>query len=175
MILEFCAALMEQIASTDGALLLRRDVNSAFVKYNRRQSRLIFGSDLIARTEGRLASLAFQMIDSQKFIVSFLERKTKQNKKKTADLHVSTVSGTCLIDAAAGDPRGPFPSHGKLCLAHTCPSPAPRVINACLDRMLEKHLTLHTNDPRDLPESSHIKKTLEHPHANSGRLVGFFG
>ena len=86
MILEFCAALMEQIASTDGALLLRRDVNSAFVKYNRRQSRLIFGSDLIARTEGRLASLAFQMIDSQKFIVSFLERKTKQNKKKNGRL-----------------------------------------------------------------------------------------
>lgn len=33
-------------------------------------------------------------------------------------------------------------------------------------------LTLRTNDPGDLPESSHIKKTLEHPDANTGRFVG---
>lgn len=31
------------------------------------------------------------------------------------------------------------------------------------------------NDPRDLPEFSHIKKTLEHPDANIGRSVGFYG
>lgn len=80
---EFYVALMEQIASTEGPLLLLlrvgfslnlwSDVNSVFVKYNRQQSCLIFGSDLIARTDGRLASFAFEIIYSQKFIVSVLD------------------------------------------------------------------------------------------------------
>lgn len=74
---------MEQLASTEGPLLLLlragislnlwSDVNSVFVKYNRQQRCLIFGSDLIARTDGRLASFAFEMIYSQRFIVSVLE------------------------------------------------------------------------------------------------------
>lgn len=91
MVNEFYVALMEQIASTEGPLLLLlrvrisvnlcSAVNSAFVKYNRQQSCLIFGSDLMARTDGRLASFAFEMIYSQKFIVSVLEG-GKEKKKK---------------------------------------------------------------------------------------------
>lgn len=85
MVNEPYVALMEQIASVEGPplqLLLRVlisldlwiDVNSAFVKYNRQQSCLIFGSDLIARTDGRLAWFAFEMIYRQKFIVSVMEK-----------------------------------------------------------------------------------------------------
>lgn len=92
---EFCVGLMEQIASMEGLLgrLLRvgislnlwSDVNSAFVKYNRQQSCLIFGNDLISRTDGRLASFAFEMINSQKSIVGV--------KNKT-HMRVSNVSST---------------------------------------------------------------------------------
>lgn len=92
---EFCVALMEQIASIEGllGLLLRvgislnlwSDINSAFVKYNRQQSCLIFGNDLISRTDGRLASFAFEMINNQKFIVGV--------KNKT-HMRVSNVSST---------------------------------------------------------------------------------
>lgn len=78
----------------------------ASVKYNRQQRCLIFGSDLIARTDG---SFAFEMIYSQKFIVN--EKKKKDRLacfQRERDAWSSTLQINEDVKTTSGSTSGTF-------------------------------------------------------------------
>lgn len=126
------------------------------------------------------------------------------NKKKKTDLHISKANRLMMTWKQPAASRAerlqnkkvwwmppPPENPGPFSIQQTLPRPhvsvtgseglptqltdIETVINGALGWMLKERLTPAQEWSRDLPESSHIKKTLEHPDANTGRFVGFFG